>query len=83
MIIKDSLNVPKRTGFYTLRRTAATIDARSGDPFVFQKLLGHANLTIAIWYIHNIFNQTDTVIENSRKYFNKKSSKNFSGQIRC
>jgi integrase len=33
LIIKANLNVPKGTGFYTLRRTAATIAARSVDPF--------------------------------------------------
>jgi len=30
---KVGIHVPKGTGFYTLRRTAATIAARSGDPF--------------------------------------------------
>jgi integrase len=34
--------------FYTLRRTAATIAARSGDPFAVQRLLGHADLQMAI-----------------------------------
>ena len=51
LIIKAGLNVPKGTGFYTFRRTAATIAARSGDPFAVQRLLGHANLTMATRYV--------------------------------
>jgi integrase len=38
LIKKSGLEVPKGTGFYTLRRTAATIAARSGDPFAVQRL---------------------------------------------
>lgn len=34
----------KGTGFYTLRRTAATIAAQSGDVFAVQRLLGHTNI---------------------------------------
>jgi integrase len=44
LIKKSGLKVPNGTGFYTLRRTAATIAARSGDPFAVQRLLGHADL---------------------------------------
>ena len=68
LIIKARLNVPKGTGFYTLRRTAATIAARSGDPFAVQRLLGHANLTMATRYVQDVSAQTDRVIENSRMY---------------
>ena len=68
LIIKADLNVPKGTGFYTLRRTAATIAARSGDPFAVQRLLGHANLTMATRYVQDVSAQTDRVIENSRLY---------------
>jgi len=68
LIIKARLNVPKGTGFYTLRRTAATIAARSGDPFAVQRLLGHANLTMATRYVQDVSAQTDRVIENSRKF---------------
>ena len=66
LIIKAGLNVPKATGFYALRRTAATIAARSGDPFAVQRLLGHANLTMATRYVQDVSTQTDRVIENSR-----------------
>jgi len=40
---KAGIKVPKGVGFYTLRRTAATIAANSGDPFSVQKLLGYAD----------------------------------------
>jgi len=68
MIKKSELNVPKGTGFYTLRRSAATMAARSGDPFAVQRLLGHANLLMATRYVQDVSKQTDRVIENSRKY---------------
>jgi len=68
LIKKSGLDVPKGTGFYTLRRTAATIAARSGDPFAVQRLLGHADLQMATRYVQDVSEQTDRVIENSRKY---------------
>jgi integrase len=63
---------PKGTGFYALRRTAATIAARSGDPFAVQRLLGHVDLTMATRYVQDVSEQTDRVIENSRKYVLRK-----------
>lgn len=68
MIKRAGLDVPKGTGFYTLRRTAATIAARSGDPFAVQRLLGHANLMMATRYVQDISKQTDDVIGKSRMY---------------
>ncbi len=68
LIKKTSLDVPKGTGFYTLRRTAATVAARSGDPFAVQRLLGHVDLQMATRYVQDVSAQTDRVIENSRKY---------------
>ena len=65
---KSGLNFPKGTGFYTLRMTAATFAARSGDPFAVQRLLGHADLKMASVYVQDVSAQTDRVIENSRKY---------------
>ena len=44
LLKKAKIHAPKGTGFYTLRRTAATLAARSGDPFAVQRLLGHVNL---------------------------------------
>jgi len=68
LIKKAGLNVPKGTSFYTLRRTAATIAARSGDPFAVQRLLGHANLLMATRYVQDVSKQTDQVVKKSRKY---------------
>jgi integrase len=51
-----------------LEQTAATIAARSGDPFAVQRLLGHADLTMATRYVQDVSAQTDKVIKNSRKY---------------
>jgi integrase len=65
---KAGIRALKGTGFYTLRRTAATVAARSGDPFAVQRLLGHANLKMATRYVQDVSVQTDRVIENSRKY---------------
>ena len=68
LIKRTGLDIPKGTGFYTLRRTAATIAARSGDPFAVQRLLGHADLQMATRYVQDVSKQTDKVIENSRNY---------------
>lgn len=68
LIKRSGLDVPKGTGFYTLRRTAATMAARSGDPFAVQRLLGHADLQMATRYVQDVSKQTDRVIQNSRKY---------------
>lgn len=57
----------KGAGFYTLRRTAATLAAKSGDPFAVQRLLGHADLKMATTYVQDVSEQTDRVINNSRK----------------
>jgi len=61
MIKRAGLDVPKGTGFYSLRRVAATMVARSGDPFAVQRLLGHANLR----YVQDVSKQTDEVIQKS------------------
>jgi integrase len=66
---KVGIQAPKGTGFYSLRRTAATMAARSGDPFAVQRLLGHVDLTMATRYVQDVSEQTDRVIENSRKHF--------------
>ena len=65
---KVGIKAPKGTGFYTLRRTADTMEARSGDPFADQRLLGHVDLTMATRYVQDVSEQTDRVIENSRKH---------------
>jgi integrase len=55
-------------GYSFSGKSAATIAARSGDPFAVQRLLGHANLLMATRYVQDVSRQTDRVIENSRKY---------------
>jgi hypothetical protein len=42
--------------------------ANSGDPFAVQRLLAHVDLTMATRYVQDVSEQTDRVIENSRKY---------------
>lgn len=68
LLKRSGLNAPKGTGFYTLRRTAATMAARSGDPFAVQRLLGHANLLMATRYVQDVSVQTDKIIKDSRNY---------------
>lgn len=64
---KAGIKAKKGVGFYTLRRTAATLAANSGDPFAVQKLLGHADVKMASTYVQNISEQTDRVINHSRQ----------------
>ena len=67
LLKKTGTKTKKGVGFYTLRRTAATLAAKSGDPFAVQRLLGHADLKMASTYVQNISEQTDRVINNTRK----------------
>jgi len=67
LLKKAGVEAPKGTGFYTLRRTAATAAAQSGDPFAVQRLLGHADLKMATTYVQDISEQTDRVVNNVRK----------------
>ena len=68
LLKKSNIKTEKGTGFYTLRRTAATLAAKSGDPFAVQQLLGHADLKMATTYVQDVSEQTDRVINNSRKF---------------
>jgi integrase len=65
---KVGICAPKGTGYYALRRTAATMATRSEDPFAVQRLLGHVDLAMATRYVQDVSEQTDRAIENSRKY---------------
>ena len=67
LIKKAGIETEKGVGFYTLRRTAATLAARSGDPFAVQRLLGHADLKMATTYVQDVSEQTDRVINNTRR----------------
>jgi len=51
---KAKIKTPDGVGFYTLRRTAATMTAKSRDPFAVQRLLGHANLKPATRYVQDV-----------------------------
>ena len=66
LLKKAGITTEKGVGFYTLRRTAATLAARSGDPFAVQRLLGHADLKMASVYVQDVSEQTDRVINNVR-----------------
>lgn len=67
LLKKTGIKTEKGVGFYTLRRTAATLAARSGDPFAVQKLLGHADLKMATTYVQDVSEQIDRVVNNVRK----------------
>jgi len=68
LLKKAGIKTEKGVGFYTLRRTAATLAARSGDPFAVQRLLGHSDLKMATVYVQDVSEQTDRVINNSRNF---------------
>ncbi len=68
LLKKAGIKTAKGVGFYTLRRTAATWAARSGDPFAVQKLLGHADLKMASIYVQDVSEQTDRAINESRQF---------------
>ncbi len=67
LLKKTDIKTEKGVGFYTLRRTAATLAARSGDPFAVQKLLGHSDLKMASVYVQDVSEQTDKVVKNMRR----------------
>ncbi|MBW7992218.1 MAG: phage integrase family protein [Planctomycetes bacterium] len=67
LLKKSGIKTERGVNFYTLRRMAATLTARSGDPFAVQRLLGHADLKMAMTYVQNISEQTDRAINNTRK----------------
>ncbi len=66
LLKKAGIKTEKGVGFYTLRRTAATLAAHSGDPFAVQRLLGHADLKMASVYVQDVSEQTDRVVNNVR-----------------
>ena len=70
----SKIETERGVGFYTLRRTAATMTAKSGGHCAVQRLLGHADLKIATTYVQDISEQTDRAINNSRKLIIQDSS---------
>ena len=47
----SKLKTEKGVGFYTFRRTAATLAARSGDPFAVQKLFFYSKTYNPRWFL--------------------------------
>jgi integrase len=71
LLRRCGVEVEKGTNFYALRRTAATIAAKSGDVFAVQKLLGHADTTMASTYVQDVSEQTDRVTDGVRDWLNQ------------
>lgn len=65
---KVGITAEKGTGFYTLRRTAATVAAETGDIFAVQRLLGHADTKMASTYVQNVSEQVDRAISHTREW---------------
>jgi len=57
-----NIKADKGVSFYTLRRTAATFTACSGDPYAVQRLLGHKTLKQASVYVGDVTAQTDAAL---------------------
>ena len=70
---KAGVVAEKGTGFYTLRRTVATIAAETGDVFAVQGILGHADLAMASTYVqkNKLTPQTDRAIKHAQKWLNQ------------
>lgn len=73
---KAGVHGAKGTGFYSLRRTSATIAAGTGDVFAVQGLLGHTDLKMASTYVQRgrLTPQTDRAIEHTRKWLTNPTS---------
>jgi integrase len=71
LLERAGIAVQKRTGFYTLRRTAATVAAQSGDVFAVQGLLGHADTKMASVYVQSVSEQTDKAVMALRHWLTK------------
>ncbi len=65
--------VEKGAGFYTLRRTGATIVAQTGDVFAVQAFLGHKDLKMASRYVQRakLTPQADLAIEHMAQWLNQ------------
>ena len=70
---RAGVDVQKGTGFYTLRRTAATIAAQSGDVFAVQGLLGHTDTKMASVYVQTVSAQTDKAVMAMRHWLTEDS----------
>lgn len=70
LLRKAKTATEKGTGFYSLRRTAATIAAQTGDAFAVQGILAHTDLTMASKYVQRqkLTRQTEHAIEHTREW---------------
>ena len=68
LLERAGIAVQKGTGFYTLRRTAATVAAQSGDVFAVQGLLGHTDTKMASVYVQSVSEQTDRAVRAMRRW---------------
>ncbi len=71
LLRRVGITTQERTGFYTLRRTAATIAAQSGDVFAVQGLLGHTNTQMASVYVQSVKEQTDRAVQSVHSWMTK------------
>lgn len=71
LLQRAGVEAEKGTGFYTLRRTAATIAAETGDVFAVQGVLGHADISMASTYVqqYRLTPQVDRAVEHARRWF--------------
>ena len=70
---KAGIVAAKGTGFYTLRRTGATVGAETGDVFAVQGVLGHKDLAMASKYVQKrrLTAQTDRAIEHTERWLDQ------------
>jgi integrase len=71
LITKAGIKAQEGTGFYTLRRTVATIAAKTKDPYAVQGILGHKDTRMASTYIQEVEEQTEEAVNHIRDWFNQ------------
>lgn len=74
LLQRAGIETEKGTGFYTLRRTAATIAAETGDVFAVQGVLGHADISMATTYVqsHKLTPQVDRAVKHTHRWLTGK-----------
>lgn len=80
LLDKAGLKVPKGTNFYTLRRTAATIAAETGNPYAVQGLLGHTTVQMGSTYVQGVKRQTEQAINHVGDWFHRPENRTADGQ---
>jgi integrase len=72
LIKAAGIKVQKGTGFYTLRRTATTVAAKTGDPYAVQGLLGHKDTRMASTYIQDTAEQAGKAVAHVNVWLNQR-----------